>query len=56
LDVVYSQRIGRQLNLKLAARNLLNPVIERTYGEDSEAIYSSFTRGRTYSISLNYDF
>lgn len=56
LDVVYSQRIGRQLNLKLAARNLLDPVIERTYGEDSEAIYSSYTRGRTYSISLTFDF
>ena len=56
LDIVYSQRIGRHLNLKLAARNLLNPEIERTYGENSEAIYSSYTRGRTYGISLNYDF
>lgn len=56
LDIVFSQRIGRHLNLKLAARNLLNPEIKRTYGEDSEAIYSSYNRGRTYGISLNYDF
>ncbi len=56
LDIVYSQRIGRKLNLKLSARNLLNPEIQRTYGEDAEAIYSSATRGRTHGISLNYEF
>ncbi len=55
-DVTFSQRIGRKLRLKLAARNLLDPEIKRTYGKDEQAIYSSYTRGRTYSLSLNYDF
>jgi outer membrane receptor protein involved in Fe transport len=55
-DVTFSQRIGRNLRLKLAARNLLDPVIKRTYGEDEEATYSSYTRGRTYSLSLTYEF
>jgi TonB-dependent receptor len=56
LDLVLAQRIGRNLRLKIGARNLLNPRIERTYGEDSQAIYSSYTRGRTYGLSLNYEF
>lgn len=55
-DVVLSQRIGRNLRLKFAARNLLNPEFKRTYGEEEQAIYTSYTKGRTYSLSLNYDF
>ncbi|MCU0783191.1 MAG: TonB-dependent receptor [Verrucomicrobia bacterium] len=55
-DVVFSQRIGRNLRLKLAAKNLLNPEIKRTYGEGDEATYSSYTRGRTYSLSVTCDF
>lgn len=56
LDVVLSQRLGRHLRLKLSARNLLDPEIERTYGEEAQAIYSSYTRGRTFGVSLTYDF
>ncbi len=56
LDLVLVQRIGRHLRLKLGARNLLNPEIQRTYGEDKQAIYSSYTRGRSYGLSLTYDF
>ena len=56
LDLVLAQRLGRNLRLKIGARNLLDPRIERTYGKDRQAIYSSYTRGRTYSLSLNYEF
>lgn len=55
-DITVAQRIGRNMRLKFAARNLLNPEIKRTYGKDEEAIYSSNTRGRTFSLSLAYDF
>jgi outer membrane receptor protein involved in Fe transport len=55
-DLTLSQRIGRNWRLKFNAKNLLDPEIKRTYGEDEEAIYSSYTRGRTFSLSLTYDF
>ena len=56
LDFVISQQIGRHLTVKFAAQNLLNPVIQRTYGKDSDLIYSSYTKGRTFGLSLTYDF
>jgi TonB-dependent receptor len=56
LDLVLSQRIARGLRLKFAARNLLDPTIERTYGKDSQAVYSSYTRGRSFSLSMNWEF
>jgi TonB-dependent receptor len=56
LDVVVSQRIGRNLRLKLSAKNLLDPEIQQTYGEDTQGIYSSYTRGMTFGLSLNYEF
>jgi TonB-dependent receptor len=55
-DVVLSQRIGRRMQLKLAARNLLDPEIKRTYGKEEEAVYASYTRGRTFTLSLTYEF
>jgi outer membrane receptor protein involved in Fe transport len=56
LDLVLSQKIGRQMTLKFAAKNLLDPEIERTYGEDGELLYSSYKRGLTFGLSLSYDF
>lgn len=56
LDLTLSQRIGRHLRLKFSARNLLDPEVERTYGEDGDVVYSSYTRGRTFGVSLNYEF
>jgi outer membrane receptor protein involved in Fe transport len=55
-DVVLSQRIARNLQLKFAAKNLLDPEIKRTYGKEEEAVYTSYTRGRTFSLSLTCDF
>jgi len=56
LDLLLSQRIGRHLAIKFSARNLLDPVNERTYGKNTDLIYSSYKRGRTYGLSLSYDF
>lgn len=56
LDFVFSQKLGRNLSLKFNVRNILDPKIERTYGESSKLIYSSYKRGRSYGFSMSYDF
>ncbi|MFO1497961.1 MAG: TonB-dependent receptor [Verrucomicrobiota bacterium] len=56
VDFVFSQRIRQNLKVKFAARNLLDPLIERTYGEKGGPLYSSYTKGRVFGLSLNYDF
>jgi hypothetical protein len=40
----------------LFAKNLLDPRIERTYGKDSELLYDSYKRGRTFGVTLSYNF
>lgn len=56
LDLVLSQRIGRNLKIKFSAKNLLDPRVERSYGEDGARLFSSYRRGRTFGLSLSYDF
>lgn len=56
LDFVISKKIGSHATLKFAAKNLLDPNIERTYGENSSLKYSSYRRGRSFGISFTYDF
>ncbi len=56
LDLVISQKFGRHLSVKVSARNLLDPVTERTYGENSSLLFSSSRRGRTFGLSMSYDF
>lgn len=56
LDFVLSQKLSRQLSVKFNARNLLNPEYKRTYGKDTDLLYSSYKRGRTFGLSLSYDF
>jgi TonB-dependent receptor len=56
LDVIIGQKLGRHLGIKFTARNLLNPKIERTYGEDSDLIYSSYKKGMSFGLSMSYDF
>jgi len=56
LDFVVSQKIGRHTTVKLFAKNLLDPRIERTYGKDSELLYDSYKRGRTFGLTLSHDF
>ncbi len=56
LDLVVSQKLGKHLTAKFAAKNLLDPEFERTYGKDSALIYSSYSKGRAFGLSFNYDF
>lgn len=56
LDFVVSQQFGRHTTVKFYAKNLLDPTIERTYGENSDLIYSSYKKGLTFGLTLNYDF
>jgi TonB-dependent receptor len=56
LDFVLSQKIGRNMTLKLTAKNLIDPIIERTYGEEGKLTYSSYKRGMTFGMALSYEF
>lgn len=56
LDFVISKKIGKNATLKFTVKNLLDPQIERTYGESSSLFYSSYSRGRTFGVSFSYDF
>ena len=56
LDFVLSQKIGRRMTVKFAAKNLLDPKFERTYGKNSDLLYSSYTRGRAFGLTFSYDF
>lgn len=53
LDLILDQRLGRHWRLRLTAKNVLDPAIERTYGEGSEAIYSRYHRGRLFGMNLS---
>jgi outer membrane receptor protein involved in Fe transport len=56
LDFVLTQQLTRNLRFKFYAKNLLDPVFERTYGDNpGKFVYSSFTRGRTFGLSLSCD-
>ena len=56
LDFVVTQRLSRHSTLKFSAKNLLDPRIERTYGKESDLIYSAYTKGLTFGLSFNYEF
>ena len=56
LDFILSQKLGRHTTIKFGAKNLLDPRIERTYGKSGNRLYSSYTKGRAFGVSLTYDF
>lgn len=56
LDLMVSQRLGHGWKLKLSAKNLLNPLVQRTVGEKPDNIFSSYRKGQVYGVSLSYDF
>ncbi len=60
LDFTLTQRLNDHWNIRLSIRNLLDPLVKTTYdfgGPDgTEYVYSSFRRGRSFGISLSYDF
>ena len=57
LDLIYTQRLTRDLRLKLSAKNLLDSSREkslRNAGEDF--FYEQYTTGRSFSLGLSYSF
>lgn len=57
LDLVFSQRLGKHCQVKFSAKNLLDPLIERTFGERGDSfIYSSYRKGRVFGLSVNWEF
>ncbi len=57
LDLVISQRLTPHLRLKFSAKNLLDPAYQVTYDKrPDENVYTSYKRGRTFGVSLAYDF
>lgn len=57
LDFIVSQTFGDddEWRVTLSLKNLLNPVIERTY-DGTDFIYSSYKQGRDIGISASYSF
>jgi len=53
VDVVYSQRLGYGLQLKLKAKNVLNPKIEF---EQADEVVQEFKRGREMSAGLKWSY
>jgi TonB-dependent receptor len=55
LDFSIGKELGENLRVGFKARNLLNPRDRRTHFFNGEHYdWNSFTRGRTYSLSLSY--
>jgi len=55
VDLVVSQQLGRHLKVKFAAKNLLDPTYEKLIDfEGQEYTYASYSKGRTFTISLGY--
>lgn len=59
-DVVVSQRLGKGFKVKVSAENLFNPEVIRSYAvggpTDTTYLYSRYTRGITFGLSVGYEF
>jgi len=57
LDAGISQKVGRHLSVRFAVRNILDSEYLQTYGPKPDgALYQSYKRGRTFSLSLSAEF
>lgn len=56
LDLVVSQRISRRVSVRFTAKNLLDPDIKLTYGDEGNRIYQSFQKGMTFGVSVSAQF
>lgn len=60
LDLVISQRLGKNVKARFSARNLLDPEVIRSYAvngsTDTRYVYSSYTKGITFNFSLSYEY
>jgi outer membrane receptor protein involved in Fe transport len=58
LDFIISQSLGKHWKVKFGAKNLLDPEFRRTYGSDYDSPFVNleYRKGRTFSLSLGYEF
>ncbi len=57
LDFILSQRLSRNLRLKLAAKNLLDPHFDQSLTHNGrEYFHERHRRGRAFSLGLSYSF
>jgi outer membrane receptor protein involved in Fe transport len=63
LDFVWSSRLSKNIDLKLAVDNILNPSFRRKLGNDSKVSITEpdltvreFKRGTGFSLNINYTF
>lgn len=57
LDAAISQKLSKSWSIRFGVRNILDGTYRKTYGESFDGnIYESFTRGRTFSMSLTGEF
>jgi len=60
LDLVISQKLGKGFKLKFSAENLLNPDVIESYAVDGHSdttyLFSSYSKGITFGLSLSYSY
>ena len=63
LDFVWSSKLSKNIDLKLAVENILNPSFKRVLGSDSKVDITEsdltvreFKRGTGFSLNINYTF
>ena len=56
VDFALTQRLTKNMRLKFTAKNILDPEYRRDYRPDMETFYSSYRRGRTFAITVTWDF
>ncbi|MFA5256880.1 MAG: TonB-dependent receptor [Opitutales bacterium] len=56
LNLIISQKIWREMRVKVGFSNILDSNYERTYGKGSGILSERYHNGRTVSLSLSYNF
>ena len=56
VDLAYVERMHNLVDGLRPGVKLLLFAFERTYGEDSDLIYSSYRKGMSFGVSMSYDF
>jgi len=56
LDLILKQQVGDNWSIKFSAKNLTDAERERYYDSEAKDIFSSYKRGRSFSLSATYSF
>ena len=57
LNFVVTQRLSEHWKMRFSARNLLNPDLLRTYGDNEDgAVYAKFSAGILLGVTLSYEY